>query len=176
MHEASRLQIDSVRTSGGGRIGLCACPGGRGVLMPGVEIDLEHDLETLLDWGAVGLVSLIEQAEFEVLMVTTLPMRARELGLWWRHLPIRDMCAPDAQFESRWSLEGTRLRGLLCQGASVAIHCWAGLGRTGTVAARLLVELGTEPAQAMRAVRKARPGAIQSVEQEAHVMACKAIA
>ena len=49
------------------------------------------------------------------------------------------------------------------------------LGRAGTVAARLLVELGASPDDAVRRVRDARsPYAIESTLQEAHVARCSA--
>ncbi len=48
-----------------------------------------------------------------------------------------------------------------------------GLGRAGTVAARLLVELGAHPGDAMRRVRDVRPGAIETEEQEDHVRHCE---
>jgi ADP-ribosyl-[dinitrogen reductase] hydrolase len=42
------------------------------------------------------------------------------------------------------------------------VYCCGGLGRAGTIAARLLVELGAEPITAIAGVRKARPGAIET--------------
>ena len=60
-------------------------------------------------------------------------------------------------------------------GGHFVLHCWAGLGRTGTVAARLLVELGADPAAAIDLVRGSRPGAIQSLQQEVHVRRCAAL-
>lgn len=50
------------------------------------------------------------------------------------------------------------------------MHCRAGLGRTGTVAARLLVEHGARPADAIALVRTVRPGSIETVEQESYVL------
>jgi hypothetical protein len=41
--------------------------------------------------------------------------------------------------------------------------------RTGTIAARLLVELGTEPASAIAKAREVRPGAIENSRQERFV-------
>ena len=84
-------------------------------------------------------------------------------------MPVRDMCAPDEGFDARWLEEGPRLRALLSAGESFIVHCWAGLGRTGTVAAKLLVELGVPATRAIRMVREARPGAIQSLQQEIYV-------
>ena len=45
-----------------------------------------------------------------------------------------------------------------------------GLGRAGTIGARLLIELGMEPTAAVRQVRAARPGAIETREQEKYVL------
>ena len=64
---------------------------------------------------------------------------------------------------------GDRLR----SGFDVVIHCRGGLGRAGTIAARLLVELGMRPDEAVHRVRDARgPGAIETPAQEAHLMGC----
>jgi len=53
----------------------------------------------------------------------------------------------------------------------VMVHCRGGFGRTGTVAARLLVERGLDPAAAMALVRHTRPGSIETSEQELYVLA-----
>ena len=149
----------------GGRIGLCACPGLGG--------SLATDLASLRNWGARGLLSLIEDHEFALLGVASLPEQVEALGMHWWHLPIRDMATPDARFEARWRQTGQELRSLLGDGQSVAVHCRGGLGRTGTIAARLLVELGTEPALAIERVRDTRPGSIETREQEQFVYSCR---
>ena len=55
-------------------------------------------------------------------------------------------------------------------GESVVVHCRGGLGRTGLIAVRLLVELGESPVSALVRVRAARPGAVETVEQEKYVL------
>jgi ADP-ribosyl-[dinitrogen reductase] hydrolase len=90
-------------------------------------------------------------------------------GMSWFHLPIPDVTAPGPTFESAWAEAGPALRSILRSGRDVFVHCKGGLGRAGTVAARLLVELGIEPDQAIADVRAARAGAIQVSEQEAYV-------
>jgi ADP-ribosyl-[dinitrogen reductase] hydrolase len=52
----------------------------------------------------------------------------------------------------------------------LVIHCKGGLGRTGVVAARLLIELGETPNAALARVRAARPGAVETPEQEDYVL------
>ena len=85
-------------------------------------------------------------------------------------MPISDMGIPGPAWEARWQTEGGVIRDALAAGDNVVMHCWAGLGRTGTVAARLLVECGMEPAAAILRVRDARPGAIQTRKQEKYVL------
>ena len=46
------------------------------------------------------------------------------------------------------------------------IHCAAGIGRTGTVMGIYLVDKGMDPLEAVRTVRKKRPGSIQTRSQE----------
>lgn len=149
---------------GGGRIGMVACPG--------LQRGLEADLEGLKQWGANGLVSLVEAHELITLGITDLEATLDRHGLWWRHLPIKDRHTPDEGFEKRWHSEGTRLRRLLSAGDRFVVHCWAGLGRTGTIAARLLIEMGCRPADAIQKVREARPGAIETEKQELFLHTC----
>ena len=106
---------------GGGRIGMVACPG--------LQRGLEADLEGLKQWGANGLVSLVEAHELITLGITDLEATLDRHGLWWRHLPIKDRHTPDEGFEKRWHSEGTRLRRLLSAGDR---FCGALLGRSGT--------------------------------------------
>ena len=81
----------------------------------------------------------------------------------WFHLPIPDVSVPDADFERAWKSAGDELRSMLKKGDDVVVHCRCGLGRAGTVAARLLVEFGMEPKKAIATVRAARPGAIETL-------------
>ncbi|MFZ2417366.1 MAG: tyrosine-protein phosphatase [Smithellaceae bacterium] len=51
----------------------------------------------------------------------------------------------------------------------ILIHCRGGIDRTGTVAAQLLVELGMPHEKAIKAVRAARYGTIETRDQERYV-------
>jgi len=161
----------------GARIALVACPGAYavGMLPMDQSTAIDTDLGRIAEWGASGLVTLVERAELEMLGVRDLGERTRTLGLAWWHLPVIDGAAPGKAFERVWRDAGPALHASLDAGQRIALHCRAGIGRTGTVAARLLVERGMPPADAVAVVRRARPGAIESPEQRAWVDACAAI-
>lgn len=176
MHDApsDNLRIDPVDVPRvAGRLGLCACPGWRhGARTPQLTPAerLQRDIESMRSFGASGLVSLIEPREMAALGIDELPRYLERAGLWWKHLPITDMGVPDQAFESRWVEDGAAIRDALARGEHVVMHCWAGLGRTGTLAARLLIEFGMQPEAAILRVRHARPGAIQTRSQERYVL------
>ncbi|MCB1744557.1 MAG: cyclin-dependent kinase inhibitor 3 family protein [Gammaproteobacteria bacterium] len=186
LQEHSHLVIDSValpasvaqdERAARARIAMCACPGGRRFQAPDYDPsrDLARDLNDIQHSGARVLVSLIEDEEIGFLGLYELPHLVAQHDLIWTHLPIRDMGVPDKRFEARWLEEGERIRSMLRGGETVVLHCLAGLGRTGTIAARLLVEFGMEPEAAIVRVRDARPGAIQTRKQELHVLRSKPI-
>ena len=51
----------------------------------------------------------------------------------------------------------------------VAVSCYAGIGRTGTVLACYLVHRGQQPAEAINLVRKLRPKSVETADQEAAI-------
>jgi ADP-ribosyl-[dinitrogen reductase] hydrolase len=89
----------------------------------------------------------------------------------WAHLPIRDMDVPTSPFLSGWPVVRTELLSRLDAGERVVVHCRGGLGRAGLVAALLLMETGPPGEAAIRMVRAARPGAIETAAQERYVRA-----
>ncbi len=160
-----------------GRLGVTFAPG---KWQPhsatgGWDRDLALDLDAVAEWGATAVVTLVEDHELAALKVPGMGAAVVERHMDWYHLPIPDVTPPGASFEAAWATTGETLRARLRAGFDAILHCKGGLGRAGTVAARLLVELDHAPAAAVQAVRAARPGAIETPAQLAHVMACRAI-
>jgi len=172
---SSPLRIDSVALEqSAGVIGMTLCPGKKeaNAISGDWARDLDIDLMAIREWGARAIVSLMERDEMACYGVADMPAKATALGMTHLHLPIADMDIPDVEFERNWVKDGERLRKLLLAGESIVIHC---LGGTGTIAARLLIELGEDPELAIRRIRAARSGTIQTILQEAYVRRCKPI-
>jgi atypical dual specificity phosphatase len=53
----------------------------------------------------------------------------------------------------------------ITQGNAVAVHCRAGLGRTGTILACYLIWEGMEALDALEAARRIQPNWVQSTQQ-----------
>lgn len=157
----------------GGAVGVTFAPGKyQEVAMTGAWArDLNLDLAAIRSWGATHLISLIEPCEFEDLRIEDLPGRARKHGLKWIGLPITDGAAPDARLLDQWTGVSSELVQSLVDGGRVVVHCKGGLGRAGTVASMLLLDSGVAATaeEAMRSVRFARPGAIETTEQESFI-------
>jgi ADP-ribosyl-[dinitrogen reductase] hydrolase len=170
--ETDPLRIAEVSVDRG-TVGITLCPGKQGdsTYGSGWARSLEADIAAIRDWGATAVVTLIEEHEFELLSVEALPQAVRAEGLEWHWLPIPDVQVPDGRFGLRWEYAGLRLRQRLRAGERVLVHCRGGLGRAGMVAARLLTEFGMPGAEAITAVRSARPGAIETRAQETWVRA-----
>ena len=78
------------------------------------------------------------------------------------HVPVEDMDAPTQEQLDRCVSAIERAN---AQGMGVAVHCGAGLGRTGVVLAAYFVAKGTSAQNAIGKVRRLRPGSIETDEQ-----------
>lgn len=101
---------------------------------------LEADLRHYADAGVVHLVSLLEDAEVDAFGLGNQPAIAASLGMQFRRFPITDHGTPR-------DMEGfidfvDDLVPDAGDGAPVAIHCMAGIGRSSLTAAALLMRIG----------------------------------
>lgn len=172
------LQIASVQPKPGfGRIGITFCPGKKqpSAMTGAWDRDLGLDVRALSDWGAAALISLIEDHEIEQLGVSRLGNEVLGRHMDWIHLPIADVSVPGPEFERAWNDRGEGIRARLRDGFDVVVHCKGGLGRAGTIAARLLVEFGRDPDASISEVRKVRSGALETTSQVAYVQRLRSV-
>ena len=151
-----------------GKIGVTLAPGKNDRFAIGGPWarDLDKDLDAIAAWGASTIVTLLEQHELAHLAITRLGAEVQRRGMEWLHLPIPDVSTPGLDFEAKWPEVSDHLRSRLDAGENILIHCRGGIGRSGMVAARLLCESGVDAEEAIVRVRAARPGAIETWEQE----------
>jgi ADP-ribosyl-[dinitrogen reductase] hydrolase len=158
------LPIAELTTPTGATLGLTHCPGRSGG--PYGQRDLAIDIARIEAWGARVVVSLNESDEFPRLGVPNFTTAMADRSFRWCHVPVADFGTPSLQSRAAWNAVRADIEVALQRGERVLIHCAAGLGRTGTIAAKLLADLGVPPDQAIAQVRHVRPGAVETEAQK----------
>ena len=137
-----------------GRLIFTPCPGTK-------DSSLGSALSTLQQAGAAAVLTLMPTAELAQNGAGELPALSAGQGLLWLHLPVADEQVPLADFDAAWPAAMAQIRELLAADKAIAIHCKGGSGRTGLIAARILIKLGIARSEAISLVQALRPKAIQ---------------
>ena len=118
-----------------------------------------RQLEKLYQEGFRNVISLLDEGEqspeYDVEEV-------KAMGFERYSVPLRDFSAPELD-DFKAFLEAVH-RAL--KNGKVLVHCQAGLGRTGTMAAAYWIDKGLSVNEAVKKVRKVNPAVIASDEQE----------
>jgi protein-tyrosine phosphatase len=170
--ETNPIQVDFLpndEVGSPGRLGMTFAPGmWAGSVGGRWERDLAADMRALeKEHGTDALISLMEDHEYRGYRIPELLERDRFGNIEILRFAIEDMGVPrEAESESFEAFVQDVVQRLE-QDQNVVVHCRGGLGRTGTLAACVLVALGHHTAdEAIAAVREVRKGTVQTREQE----------
>ena len=142
---------------GKGRIGIGPLPGRDG--------DLAGDLAQIAGFDPAPVISMTGTDAMSALGAADLPGELARAGIGWAHFPVTDFGLPDSETDAGWKTVSGQARTVLEAGGNVFVHCKAGLGRSGMVAMRLMVETGEAPEAALARLRTARPGTVETGAQ-----------
>ncbi len=154
-----------------GKLGMTFAPGMKDFDW---DRDAAEDLRRLKEhYRADVLVSLMEDFEYgryEMGGMNDFFQSAKDAGLEVRHFPILDVDVPRPEQDEEYAGYIAGIVSDLAAGKVAVAHCRGGIGRTGTVAASVLVALGHGPGEAIAIVREARSPRMLEVEwQEEYV-------
>lgn len=149
-HPFDVLPVDDTSTA---TLIFTPCPGTKGT-------SVQAAIETLKEAGASALITLMPAAELATHQAQALGEYCQVSGVAWFHCPIEDDHAPQTDFLSAWQQAGPAVHQLLSEGKTVAIHCKGGSGRTGLLAAQILLERGVSKDLVKSKVQALRPYAL----------------
>jgi len=153
--------FDELALEGSAALIFTPCPGTK-------TQTLKDSLLTLKQAGTSAILTLMPEDEIARNQVTDLPALCQELGLAWFHCPIEDDHAPLADFATAWQQQGPQIHQLLKEGKKVAIHCKGGSGRTGLVAAQIMLERGIDKEHVKQRIQALRPNALTLAPHQAY--------
>jgi protein-tyrosine phosphatase len=149
----------------GGRCLMAGFPGLRTGIDGTAYMDPDHlaaTLDRIFETGARLLILLAEEKELPQKSFAMVADRAATIGLELAFLPIPDFNVPDDDMIRRWhDLLATR-SDLPTRGGTVAFACQYGAGRSGLMAAYVLLQCGMALEDAVATVRDHFAEAIES--------------
>ncbi len=114
--------------------------------------------------GVETVVSLLEPQKERDLGLLNERAETHAAGMVFRSLPLQDRGVPASEMALRAELDF--LDSELRAGRAAALHCRHGVGRTGIVAACLLLASGWDPERALKALGQARGLTVPETEEQ----------
>lgn len=158
MHPFDILTLDN-----GAKLIFTPCPGTKG-------ISLSDSLTALKNAGAQAVITMMTTAELIENQADSIPSLCADLGMDWYHLPVEDGCAPQTPFAEAFAAQKPILLDLVTSSATLVIHCHGGTGRTGLMAAILMLELGYASAEVKARIQHIRPKSLTSAVQVGYLV------
>ena len=125
---------------------------------------LEDEIRGWKSAGVNTVLSLLTPDEEWDLGLTAEAPVAKDIGLRFASLPIPDRQVPSSPSEVAPTLD--EIDAELASGKNAVIHCRQGIGRSGMMAACLLVLRGIDPDSAVREVEKARGTPVPETDEQ----------
>ncbi len=152
--------IDFLEVNLPGKIAMMPCPGTK-------EADLLKSVADIASNNISAVLTLTPSDELEMLKADELPELCRTNDIDWFHLPIVDDQAPTIAFHNAWQNNGQKIMAHLKGGKNIALHCQGGTGRTGLVAAIILLNMGLSRLETEEKIKAIRPLALTIESQVA---------
>jgi protein-tyrosine phosphatase len=125
---------------------------------------LEDEMAAWRQAGISTVLSLLTPEEERELDLKNEAQEAKARGMRFASLPIPDRQVPNSESEVSAALD--RLDADLSAGKNAVIHCRQGIGRTGLVAACLLITKGRTPEFAVKALSAARGNPVPETREQ----------
>jgi len=139
-----------------GRLGVAARPRGGDWL--------QNEIGSWRRDGIDTIVSLLTPEEEKEFLLEEEISQARAQGMKFISVPVQDRQVPDSEAQIEAVVH--ELDGALSAGKNVLIHCRQGIGRSGLLAACLLVHHGDTPKAAVAALSKAHNAQVPETAEQ----------